>query len=92
MLLTTENSILQLNKYVLQCQILFCGIQNVDCGISNITMLKNIFLSGMFVCFVSISGVTGEFAVRSIWICVMHIPVDVFCVAIFSVLLLWSGS
>ena len=33
MLLTTENTILQLNKYMLQCQILFCGIQNVDCGI-----------------------------------------------------------
>jgi len=78
MLLITENSILQINKYILQFQILFCGIQNVDCGISNITMLKIILLSGMFVCCASISVVTGECAVQSIWKCVSRIALLIF--------------
>jgi hypothetical protein len=33
MLLITKNSVLQLNKYMLQCQVLFCDIQNVDLSI-----------------------------------------------------------
>lgn len=93
MLLTIENSILQLNKYLLQCQVLFCSIQNVDCDISNITMLKNSFLSRIFVCFASLSGVTGKCAVQSIWKYVSCITLLMFFTLLFfSVLLLWSGG
>jgi hypothetical protein len=64
------------------------------CGFEHLkfTMLKNILLSAIFLWCASISGVTGDCVVQSIWKCVVNNPLDILYVAIFSVLLLWSGG
>ena len=40
-------------------------------------------MSGIFICCASISGVTGECAVQSIWKCVSCIALLIFCMLLF---------
>jgi hypothetical protein len=64
---------------------------NVDCDISNITMLKKYFIvwNILMLCFYirCYRRLCGR---EYLEICLMHSPVDILYIALFSLLLLWS--